>query len=172
MLGVLEVGGVDVAFVGGEGLDELLLKGEGGDGAAGEVVVEAAVLHGGPVADGGEVDGGGGAIALDELLDGLGGVEEACGGGGGEGEGVGAGGDGVAFGGHLRRERGGAGELEGEGSGGGDGAGGERGFEVLAGEGVVGVGGAGRAGDADALGYGLAGTGLDLARSGDEGQGL
>ena len=48
------------------------------------------------------MEDGGGAVADDELLEGLGGVEEAgTGGGGGEGEGVGAGGDGVTLGLHL-----------------------------------------------------------------------
>ncbi len=40
--GVLEVRRVDVDLVSGDGSDELLLEVEGGDGAAGEVVVEAA----------------------------------------------------------------------------------------------------------------------------------
>ena len=57
--GVLEVGRVDVDLVGGDGADELLLEVEGGDGAAGEVVVEAAILQGGPVANGGGVEDGG-----------------------------------------------------------------------------------------------------------------
>ncbi len=91
--GVLEVGRVEVDLVGGEGADELLLELEGGDGAAGEVVVEAAIVHGGPVADvGGVQDGGDSGAAVDQLLDGLGAVEEAGGAVGGDGEGgVGAG---------------------------------------------------------------------------------
>ncbi len=58
LLGVLEVGRVDVGFVGGEGSDELLLEVEGADGAAGEVVLEAAVLEDGEVADVGEMERG------------------------------------------------------------------------------------------------------------------
>ena len=77
LLRAFEVGGVEVVFVSGEGADDFLLKVERGDGAAGEVVVEAAVLHGGPVADGGDVEGGGGAVTYDELLDGLQRVEDA-----------------------------------------------------------------------------------------------
>ncbi len=96
--GVLEVGGVEVDLVGGQGADELLLELEGGDGAAGEVVVEAAVGHGRPVADvGGVEDRGGAGGALDELLDGLGAVEKASGGVGGDNEGAGGRGDDVAL---------------------------------------------------------------------------
>ena len=103
--GVLEVGRVDVDLVGGEGADQLLLELEGGDGAAGEVVVEAAVLHGGPVADGGGVEdgcwAGGAGRDFDELLYGLEGVEDSGGGGGGEGEAFAVGDDGVALGLHV-----------------------------------------------------------------------
>ena len=98
LLGFFEVGAVDVDLVAGESADEVLLEGERGDGAAREIVLHAAVAHGGVVADGGEVDGGGGAIADDELLESLGGVEKACGAGGFKLEAVGDGGDGVALG--------------------------------------------------------------------------
>ena len=98
---MLEVGRVEVDLVGGEGADELLLEVERGDGAAGEVVVQAAVLHGGPVADGGLMEHGVGAVAGDELLDGLERVEDAGVAGGGEGEALAVGDDGVALGLHL-----------------------------------------------------------------------
>ena len=74
---VLEVGRVDVDLVGGDDADLLLLELERGDGAAGEVVVEAAVLHRRPVADGRCVEDGVGAVSGDELLDRLQGVEDS-----------------------------------------------------------------------------------------------
>ena len=172
LLGVLEVGRVDVDLVGGEGADEVLLEGEGGDGAAGKVVLHASVTHGGPVADCGEVEGGGGAVVLDELGEGLGGVEEAGGGDGGEGEAVGGRGDGVALGlgggGHVGRQGSDAGELDGKWARGGDGAGGEGAGELGGGEGVVWIAGAGGADEAEALGDGLGRGGMELAGDGDE----
>ena len=63
--GVLEVGRVDVDLVSGQGADELLLELEGREGAAGQVVGEATVLHGGPVANGGLVEDGVRVVALD-----------------------------------------------------------------------------------------------------------
>ena len=168
LLGLFEVRGVDVDLVGGEGLNEVLLEGEGGDGAAGEVVVEAAVLHGGPVVDGGGVEDGLRAGAGDELLDGLGSVEEAGGGGGGDSEGGGAGGNLVAF--RVLGGGGLAGDLDGIGAGGGDSSRFQGFGQVIGGELVF--GGAGWAGDADALGDGLGGEGVDLPGDGDEGGGL
>ena len=53
---VLEVGRVEIDLVGGEDFKLMLLEGERGEGAAGEIVVLAAILHGGPVADGGSPD--------------------------------------------------------------------------------------------------------------------
>ena len=55
----LEVGRVEIDLVRGEDFELMLLEGERGEGAAGEVVVLAAILHGGPVADGGGPDAGG-----------------------------------------------------------------------------------------------------------------
>ena len=68
LLGVFEVGRVEIVLVGGEGADELLLELEGVDGAAGDVVGEAAVLHGGPVADGGDLEGCLRAVAYESCL--------------------------------------------------------------------------------------------------------
>ena len=73
----------------------------GGEGASGEIVAQATIAHGGPVADGGGVedwDGprhasaraciNGEGLELDELLRGLEGVEDPGGGGGGDGDAV------------------------------------------------------------------------------------
>ncbi len=177
-LSVLEVWRVDVDLIGGDDADLLLLEVEGGEGAAGEVVVEAAILHGGPVVDVGSVEDGFGAVAGDELLDGLGSVEDAFGGGSGDDDGGGGGGDDVAFGLHLVGEAGDgmvgeAKEFDVEAAGGDDvDAAILEGFgEVIDGELVVGRAGAG-AGDADAVGEGDVGGGLDLAGHGDELEGL
>ena len=105
-LGVLEVRRVDVDLVSSDDADLLLLEVDGGEGTAGEVVVEAAVLHGGPVVDVGAMEDGVGAVAGDELLDGLGSVEDALGGGSGDDDGAGGGGDDVALGLHLVGEAG------------------------------------------------------------------
>jgi hypothetical protein len=118
--GVLEVGRVEVDLVGGEGADKLLLEVECGDRAAREIVVEAAVLHGWPVADLRGVEDGVGAVSGDELLDRLQGVEDAGIGRGGDGEALAVGDDGVAFRldcvGHVRG-RGVGGEVWGQGVG-------------------------------------------------------
>jgi len=50
---VLEVRGVEINFVGGEDFELMFLEGERWEGAAGEVVMDAAIFHGGPVADSG-----------------------------------------------------------------------------------------------------------------------
>ncbi len=49
---VFEVGRIEVGLVRGEDADLVLLEFEGGDGAAGEIVLNAAIFHGRPVADG------------------------------------------------------------------------------------------------------------------------
>ena len=54
--GALEVGRVEIDLVRGEDFKLMLLEGERGEGAAGEIVVFAAILHGGPVANGGRPD--------------------------------------------------------------------------------------------------------------------
>ena len=172
LLSFFKVGGVEVDLVGGQGLDEVLLEGEGGDGAAGEVVVKAAVLHGGPVADGGGVENGLGAGSGDELLDGLGSVEEAGGGGGGDGEGETGDGNFVAFGAGGGGEIGGGfgGELDLEAAGRDGDAAGLEGFgEVFGGEAIFWR--AGGAGDVDACGERLVGEEAELAGDGDEGEG-
>ncbi len=111
-------------------------------------------------------------IAFYELLDGLGGVEEAGGRRGCEGEGVRAGSDGVALGlclrGHAGRGRRGMREHDGEGTGRRDGAGSQRLGEVLCGELVFVIGGAGAAGDVNALRDGPGrGRRLHLTRCGE-----
>ena len=151
-------------------LDEVFLEGEGGNRAAGKVIVEAAILHGWPIADGGGVENRLGTRAGDELLGGLGSVEKAPGGGGGDGEGAIRDGDLVAFGAGLLRECGGrlTGELDGEaGTGGLDSAGLERLGEVVGGELVFRV--TCLAGDAKTLRDGAVGESVDFAGDGDEG---
>ncbi len=97
---MFEVGGVEVDLVGGQGADELLLELERGDGAAGEIVVEAADFMAGQSRMVAVWSCGVGAVAGDELLHGLQGVEDSGAGGGGEGEAFVVGDDGVAFGFH------------------------------------------------------------------------
>jgi len=84
--GVFKVGREDVDLVGGEGADLALEKLHAGDGTAGPIVRDAAMGHGGPVADGGNEENGVFAGAADQLLDGLRAVEEAGGGFGDDGE--------------------------------------------------------------------------------------
>jgi hypothetical protein len=58
----------------------LLLELEGGDGAAREVVVDAAIVHGRPVAHLAAGEGGAVRTRVDQLLEGLRAVEDAFGG--------------------------------------------------------------------------------------------
>ena len=170
LLGVFEVRGVDVDLVGGEGADQGFLEFKRGDGSAREVVLHATVAHGGVVADGGEVEGGGRAVLLDELEEGLGRVEQPGGGRGLKLEAVGDGGDRVALGGLGGWELGAA-ELDGKRAGGGDAAGLERVGQLLGGEVVLGLRGAGVAGDVQSGGQRLRRAGMELAGVGDEVQG-
>ena len=48
MQGVLEVRGIEIDFVGGEDFELMLLEGNGGEGAAGEIVMDAAVQNSPP----------------------------------------------------------------------------------------------------------------------------
>ena len=172
LLGVLEVGRVQVHLVGGDGANQFFLELEGRDGTTRGVVLHAAIVHGGPVLDLGEAHDGGGAVVFNELLDGLGGVEEAHRRGCGQGEGVRPRRDGVALGLHLGRQILIVLEGDGEGARGGDGPCAHGLGEVFVGELVFGLCVAGAADDAYALGDGLGGGGVDLAWHGNQVQGL
>ena len=74
---VLEVERVDVELVRRHDADLFFLVLNGGKRTAREVVADSAIAHRRPVADVGGMESRGGAIALDELLDGLHSVEEA-----------------------------------------------------------------------------------------------
>ena len=82
---VFEVGGVEIGFVGGEDADLMLLELERGHGPAGEIVLNAAVLHGRPVTNSSGGQYGARAGERKQLLEGLHAVENARGGRGDDG---------------------------------------------------------------------------------------
>ena len=98
---VLKVRRVEVDLVGSDGADEFFLEIERGDGAAREVVVEAAIFHRRPVANRCGVQDSVRAGAGDELFHRLQRVEDARVAGRGEGEAFAVGNDCVALGLHL-----------------------------------------------------------------------
>ena len=55
LLGVFKVGRIEVDLIRRELLDQMFLKGQGRHRAARKIVVQAAILHRGPVADGGQM---------------------------------------------------------------------------------------------------------------------